>query len=245
MAKYIRNAKRANRPNPREDKNIHYLNVNENTPNKKIKILPRNINQEQYIELLEDYDKSIVFATGPAGTGKTLIATLYAIQQLRAKNIKKIIITRPLISADEDVGFLPGSLVDKLAPWCIPILDIFKEYYTPQQVEKMILDETLELAPLGMMRGRTIKNAICILDEAQNATPNQVKMMLTRIGDGTRIFVTGDGDQLDRKNSENGLIDFSKRIPSSKSGCLGLVQFGLSDVERHPAVEEVLKLYGD
>lgn len=254
MAKQMRNAKRANRPNPREDRNdqrnVHYLNTSFNEDQttirrKKVQIIPRNIAQETYVDLLEDETKSIIFATGPAGTGKTLLATLYAIKQLQAGVIKKIIITRPAVSVDEQHGFLPGDLTAKLSPWCVPILDIFKEHYSIQQTERMLLDEVIELAPLGMMRGRTLKNAICILDEAQNATVNQVKMMLTRIGDGTRIFVTGDCRQHDRGYENNGFSDFIGRIRSGPSDAIAFAEFSRGDVERHPVVAEVLKIYGE
>jgi phosphate starvation-inducible protein PhoH and related proteins len=250
VAKQMRNAKRANRPNPREDRNVHYLNTSINvdeqsTRRKKVQLLPRNIAQEAYVDLLEDESKSIVFATGPAGTGKTLLATLYAIKQLQLGNIKKIIITRPAVSVDEQHGFLPGDLTAKLAPWCVPVLDIFKEHYSVQQVERMLLDEVIELAPLGMMRGRTLKNAICILDEAQNATIAQVKMMLTRIGDGTRMLVTGDCRQHDRGYENNGFGDFINRLKLVDSKTIACAEFRSVDVERHPVVEEVLNIYGD
>lgn len=246
-----RNAKRASRPNPREDRNvIHGRFGNESdhfenkTIKKKIELLPRNIHQEQYIDLLNDQSRDIVFATGPAGTGKSYIATLYGIKQLKEGKIKKLIITRPAVSTDESHGYLPGTLTEKLAPWCRPILDILKEFYTVQAVEKMMEDEVIELASLGFLRGRTFKDAIVILDESQSATANQMKMVLTRIGDNSRIFVTGDTAQTERGfEVENGLSDFAKRFSNHNSSRIAFMQFDQADIERHPVIDEILNLY--
>jgi phosphate starvation-inducible protein PhoH and related proteins len=254
VAKNMRNAKRANRPNPREDRNrdrnVHYINnttinVDDSAKRKKVQLLPRNLAQEVYVDLLEDETKSIVFATGPAGTGKTLLATLYAIKQLQAGTIKKIIITRPAVSVDEQHGFLPGSLLEKMAPWVIPITDVFKEHYSVAALERMLADEVIEVAPLAYMRGRTLKNSIVIFDEAQNALPSQMKMVLTRIGDGSRMIITGDVQQHDRGFADNGLKDFLARLSLSKSEHIGVCSFDKCDVERHPAIEDVLHLYGE
>ena len=249
MAKQMRNAKRANRPNPREDRNVHYLsptiNIDESTRRKKVQLIPRNLAQENYVDLLEDESKSIVFATGPAGTGKTLLATLYAIKQLQSGAIKKIIITRPAVSVDEQHGFLPGNLLEKMAPWVIPITDVFKEHYSVSHLERMLQDEVVEVAPLAYMRGRTLKNAIVIFDEAQNALPSQMKMVLTRIGDGSRMIVTGDIQQHDRGFADNGLKDFLRRLSLTHSDHIGVCSFDKYDVERHPAIEDILSLYGE
>lgn len=250
------NAKRASRPNPREDRNRpHDERKNprgrreddqgSTKPKKAVELLPRNLAQETYLDALENEQHTIVFASGPAGTGKTLMATLFAIKQLQMGEIDKIIITRPVVSVDEQLGFLPGDLTAKLAPWCVPILDIFKEYFSVQMVEKMIATEVIELAPLGMMRGRTLKRAICILDEAQNATSNQMKMMLTRIGEESRMFVTGDSRQADRGYEHNGLNDFIYRLEGSPSSAIAVVEFSRGDVERHPVVSDVLRIYGE
>lgn len=252
MAKQLkRNAKRANRPNPREDRNFSRYNdtqiivPEDNKRKKKVELLPRNLAQETYLDLLEDHDNSIVFAIGPAGTGKTLLATLYAIKQLQEGQISKIIITRPAVSVDEQHGFLPGTLLDKMAPWVIPITDVFKEFYSPAQLERMLQEEVIEIAPLAYMRGRTLKNAIVLFDEAQNANINQMKMVLTRIGDNSRMFVTGDMKQHDRGYDENGLKDFTNRLAMSGSSRIKVVHFASTDVERHPVIEEVLSLYGE
>lgn len=208
-----------------------------------VTILPRNLKQEQYIDLLENEGKSIVFALGPAGTGKTLLATLWAVQELKAGRISKLVMTRPAVSVDEQHGFLPGTLLEKMAPWTRPIFDILEEYWSPKTIASMLEENTIEVAPLAYMRGRTFKDAIVLADEMQNATQEQMKMLLTRIGDNCRVFVTGDLNQHDRGYKDNGLKDFTSRLASTKSRYCGLVEFDLDDVERHPAVAEVLDIY--
>jgi phosphate starvation-inducible PhoH-like protein len=254
-------AKRASRPNPREERNTpEYRRKRDNIVNfdeaasksyrrKKVELLPRNLAQENYLDLLENPDKNIVIAMGPAGTGKTLLATLFAIQELQAGNVEKIIVTRPLVATGENIGALPGDLIAKLSVWAIPILDIFKEYYSIATVKKLLEDETLELASLGLMRGRSLKNAIVIGDEMQNGTPDQFKNLLTRISDvgNTKMIITGDINQHDRGFAENGLKDFVERLEKNPNCAnrIGLVKFSTGDVERHPVIAQVLKLYGE
>lgn len=257
MAKHFqKRAKRANRPNPREDRNAQIIPFERDTDSttrshtpqpykKRVQLLPRNLHQEDYVDALFNTDNHIVFAMGPAGCGKTLLATLFAIHQYQAGHCRKIIITRPAVSVDEQHGYLPGSLVDKMTPWCLPILDVFKEHFSVQQVERMILDEVIEIAPLAYMRGRTFKNCIILFDEAQNATVNQMKMVLTRIGENSRMVVTGDLKQHDRGFENNGLKDFVERLTSRGSSSMAVIDFGASDVERHPVIEEILHIYGD
>jgi phosphate starvation-inducible PhoH-like protein len=211
---------------------------------KKITILPRNVHQEDYIELLNDPRKSIVFATGPAGTGKTMLSVQMGIQKFDNGEISKIVITRPAVSVDEQHGFLPGDLKDKMAPWTRPIFDVLEEHWTPKQVERMIENKEIEIAPLAYMRGRTFKECWIVADEMQNATPEQMKMLLTRIGTGSRIVVTGDLAQHDRGFQNNGLKDFTTRLTSDHS-TIGCVHFTKQDVERHPAVVDVLNIYGE
>ena len=244
------NAKRANRPNPREDRNINKFSVptfnTEQRIKKKVELLPRNLRQEEYIDLLEDDTKNIVFSMGPAGTGKTLLATLYAIKQFQAGEIEKIIITRPLVATGENIGALPGDLIAKLSPWCIPVLDIFKEIYSVNYVKKLLEEETLELAALSLMRGRSLKRCVVIGDEMQNATKEQMKMFLTRIGDDCKMIVTGDVAQHDRAYTDNnGLKDFIHRLEQKQPNRIGMVKFHQNEVERHPVIEDVLGLYGD
>lgn len=239
MSKRARRAQR--RAHQNESQVIDFSNFKKRE--NKVTIIPKNLAQEDYLSLLDDSRKNIVFATGPAGTGKTMIAVLAAIKALKMGECEKIVVTRPAVSVDEQHGFLPGSLVEKMAPWTRPIFDVFEDYYAPTEIEKMITENIIEVAPLAYMRGRTFKNAWIVADEMQNATPSQMKMLLTRIGTGSRIIVTGDLAQHDRGFEKNGLQDFIKRI--SNSECISSVKFEQKDVERHPAVKEVLRIYGD
>jgi phosphate starvation-inducible PhoH-like protein len=212
---------------------------------KEVKVSPRNFHQDDLLGYLEDHNINIVFAVGPAGTGKTLISTLAGLKLLKSNKINKFVVTRPAVSVDEQHGFLPGTLVEKMAPWTRPIFDLFEEYYSPEQIEFMVNDNKLEVAPLAYMRGRTFKDSWIIADEMQNATDNQMKMLLTRIGDGSKLVVTGDLDQHDRGFESNGLKCFIQRLIDQGSDRIKLVQFEKGDVERHPIVAEVLKLYRD
>jgi len=235
-------AKRANRQNPRQERNIHILPPPEK-PNR-VQLIPRNLAQEAYIEALSDKSKDIVIATGPAGTGKSLLCTLYAIRQLQEGAISRIVITRPALGVDEEEhGFLPGTIVDKLMPWVQPILDIFKDHYPLPVIIKMIENGVIEFVPIAFIRGRTFKNTIVIFDEAQNSLPTAMKAVLTRIGDASRIFVTGDMDQHDRGCMVNGLHDFIERFKRNNSRLIAHCEFTNFDIERHPCVAEVLKLY--
>ena len=215
--------------------------------NKKIQIIPRNRHQEDYVCSLYDYNKSIIFATGPAGTGKTLLAVLAAIKALKEGDIKKIILTRPAVEVDnERHGFLPGDLNAKMEPWTKPIFDVLHEHFSTRDTAKMLEEQILEISPLAFMRGRTFKNACIIADEMQNATPSQMKMLLTRLGENSRMVVTGDIRQTDRREGENGLIDFNKLMEKfGNSQYVDWIKFDHKDIERHPAVAEILKIYGD
>jgi phosphate starvation-inducible PhoH-like protein len=211
--------------------------------NQEVLIIPRSINQETYIELLKNQKLYIVFAIGPAGTGKTMLAVQIAIKQLKEGSIKKIIVTRPAVSVDEEHGFLPGTLNQKMEPWTRPIFDVFEEYYHPREIQAMIEDGIIEIAPLAMMRGRTFKNAFIIADECQNTSTSQMKMLLTRIGENSRMVVTGDLNQADRPK-ENGLLEFCNLYAKATNyKMIGMVKFDVKDVERHPVVKEILKIY--
>ena len=212
---------------------------------KEVNIVPRNFNQDDLLGLLEDKNINIVFATGPAGTGKTFISTLAGIKGLKNNKLDKFVVTRPAVSVDEQHGFLPGTLQEKMAPWTRPIMDVFEEYYSPDQIEYMLNDNKIEIAPLAYMRGRTFKNAFIIADEMQNATDSQMKMLLTRIGTGSKIVVTGDLNQHDRGYESNGLKMFMDRLVAKGSTSIKFIEFENTDIERHPAVAEVLRLYGE
>lgn len=212
---------------------------------RQVHIVPRNLSQESYLELLKNPRKYIVFAIGPAGTGKTLLGVQMAIKSLQERAVDKIVITRPAVSVDEEHGFLPGTLNEKMAPWTRPIFDVFEEYYTTQEIAGMMNDGILEISPLAYMRGRTFKNSFIIADEMQNATPSQMKMLLTRLGENSKMAVTGDLQQADRP-SANGLLDFIEKYREfSANKSVDLVEFSLRDIERHEAVKEILKIYKD
>jgi phosphate starvation-inducible protein PhoH and related proteins len=264
-------AKRSTKANPREERNQflqqphhsgrngnshgnnHGNNQNGNSfqsqdrlpKRKRVDLIPRSLAQEKYVRVLQDESQYIVFAMGPAGCGKTLLATQYAIKALREGEFDRIVITRPAVSVDEQHGFLPGSLLQKMEPWVLPILDVFKEHYHPLEVQKMMEDGTIEVSPLAYMRGRTFKNAIILADEMQNSTVSQTKMVLTRIGDGSRIVVTGDLNQHDRGYETNGLKDIVERLEERGSKGISVCRFDQYDVERHPVIEQVLGLYDD
>jgi phosphate starvation-inducible PhoH-like protein len=212
---------------------------------KKVELIPKSLNQETYIELLNDPSKLIIFATGPAGTGKTMMAVLAAIRAYQNGECKKIVITRPAVGVDdEEHGFLPGDLNQKMAPWTRPIMDVFAEYYRQSEITKMLDEQIIEVSPLAFMRGRTFKNAWIIADEMQNATPSQMKMLLTRLGENSKMVVTGDTRQADRKEQDNGLIDFQRLVAEYKnSRYVAGVEFGGPDIQRHKAVVEILKIY--
>src|SRR6056300_733440 len=220
------------------------VNFNNHQKKQSVTILPRNKSQESYVVKLLDDSKDIVFGIGPAGTGKTLLVVQVAVKLFKEGKVDKIIVTRPAVSVDEDLGFLPGTLEQKMAPWTRPIFDVLREYFDARQIEGMIEEGIIEIAPLAYMRGRTFKNSFILADEMQNATPNQMKMLLTRLGEGSMMAVTGDLAQADRLK-DNGLIDFTKLLESSNSTHLDIVQFAQGDIERHDAVKEVLEVYGD
>ena len=216
-------------------------------PNKKQRVIlhPRNKNQATYLQKLQDESKNIVFAVGPAGTGKTLLAVQNGIRQFQEGKVDKSIVTRPAVSVDEDLGFLPGTLNEKMAPWTRPIFDVLGEYYQQKDIENMLYENVIEISPLAYMRGRTFKNAYVIADEMQNATINQMKMLLTRLGEGSKMVVTGDLAQADRLK-DNGLINFIELLDKHKKlERIDVVHFDNKDIERHEAVKEILEIYGD
>jgi phosphate starvation-inducible PhoH-like protein len=214
---------------------------------RKVVLTPKSLNQETYIDLLNNPQKLIIFATGPAGTGKTMMAVLAAIKAFQNGECKKIVITRPAVGVDdEEHGFLPGDLNAKMAPWTRPIMDVFAEYYRQSEITKMLDEQTIEVSPLAFMRGRTFKNSWIIADEMQNATPSQMKMLLTRLGENSKMVVTGDTQQADRKENNNGLIDFKRLVAKyENSRYVAGVEFAGPDIQRHKAVVEILKIYGE
>ena len=224
------------------DSNIHYLPQAKKQTT--VHLHGRNPNQKQYIRTLLDDSQTIIFATGPAGTGKTMLAVLAAVKALKEGTVDRLIVTRPAVAVDDEQhGFLPGDLNQKMEPWTKPIFDVMREYYNAKQIQTMITEGIIEISPLAYMRGRTFKNAFILADEMQNATPSQMKMLLTRIGDDSRMVVTGDLAQTDR-TIENGLLNFQKLYDVfGASEYVSMCNFDYHDIERHPAVKEVLDIY--
>jgi phosphate starvation-inducible PhoH-like protein len=215
------------------------------THQKRVQLYPKNLSQETYLLKLNDSQKMIIFAIGPAGTGKTMLAVQWAIDQLKYGTADKIVITRPAVSVDEQHGFLPGDLNQKMEPWTKPIMDVFSENYSARDIENMIKEGVIEVSPLAYMRGRTFKNAVIIADEMQNATPSQMKMLLTRLGQKSKMVVTGDLQQADRP-SNNGLLEFLQLFNDFKENrYVDVCHFAVGDIERHEAVKEILAIYGD
>lgn len=204
------------------------------------KVTVKTLTQQEYLKAMED--SCVVFATGSAGTGKTYLAVGYAVNALKNNKIKKLIITRPAVEAGEKLGFLPGDLKEKVDPYLIPIYDSLYEFLGKETTDKLIEKGVIEIAPLAYMRGRTLDNAIVILDEGQNATSNQMKMFVTRLGFNSKMIITGDITQIDLPNkSSSGLIE-ATRILSDIDG-ITHIEFGALDVMRHPIVTKIIAKY--
>jgi phosphate starvation-inducible PhoH-like protein len=223
--------------------NFQYL-----SPNEKLKVeskfsKPRNATQWKYVRELEKKTNKIILATGPAGTGKTLFGTEYGIKHFLMGDFEKLIFTRPAVSADEDLGYLPGTLEDKMAPWVRPIYDILHTFVSPSEVTQLLESKSIEIAPLAYMRGRTFKNTWIVADECQNTNVNQFKMLLTRIGENSRMVITGDLDQHDRHDEVNGLADFLEKLHRGRSKSISNIEFGKDDIEREEVIKDVLDIY--
>lgn len=204
---------------------------------------PKNESQARYMSALNKPHNKIIIATGPAGTGKTLIGTEYGIREFLTGNYEKLIFTRPAVSADEDLGYLPGTLEDKMAPWVRPIYDILYKFISPQEVTMMLTEKIIEIAPMAYMRGRTFKNTWIVADECQNTNVNQFKMLLTRLGENSRMVITGDLDQHDRHDEINGLADFLDKFKGCRSSSISSIEFNKGDIEREEVIKEVLDIY--
>jgi len=212
---------------------------------------PRSENQALYVKYLSDKNIPIVIGVGPAGSGKTLFACNQAVLALKSGAVDKIILTRPVVPVEEDIGFLPGSLINKMDPWTRPIFDILLEFYQQKDIDGMLHSGALEISPLAYMRGRTFKKAFVIADEMQNSSPNQMLMLTTRIGDGSKMVITGDLKQSDR-GVDNGLADIMRKIKSynnvhftDKPDGLGIriVEMIGADIQRSPIVAKLLDIY--
>lgn len=200
----------------------------------------RTANQRRMVEASEKHD--LVFATGPAGTGKTYTAVALAVKALKNKEVKKIIITRPAVEAGENLGFLPGDLKEKIDPYLTPIYDALDDMVTSEKMKFYQENRIIEIAPLAYMRGRTLNNAFILLDEAQNTTPSQIKMFLTRMGPNSKVIVTGDMTQIDLpRNQRSGLTEAYHILKDIKG--IAFIQLDSSDVVRHKLVREIIKAY--
>jgi phosphate starvation-inducible PhoH-like protein len=203
-------------------------------------IRPKTLNQKHYVDAIDQH--TIVFGIGPAGTGKTYLAMAKAVQALQAKQVNRIILTRPAVEAGERLGFLPGTLYDKIDPYLRPLYDALHDMIDPETIPKLMAAGTIEVAPLAYMRGRTLNDAFIILDEAQNTTPEQMKMFLTRLGFGSRIVVTGDVTQVDLPGGQHSGL----RVVRDILGGVEDVHFSLltsSDVVRHRLVSDIVDAY--
>lgn len=204
------------------------------------KVYPKTMNQMIYLEAMQK--NSIIFAKGSAGSGKTYLAVAYAVSLLKKNQIKKIIITRPVVEAGEKLGFLPGDLKEKVDPYLIPIYDALYEFIGKEQTEKYIEKGVIEIAPLAYMRGRTLDSAVIILDEAQNTTTNQMKMFVTRLGFNSKMIITGDITQIDLPNREkSGLIEATELLQHLEG--VSIISFNRFDVMRHPLVSKIISRY--
>jgi phosphate starvation-inducible PhoH-like protein len=203
-------------------------------------IRARTINQERMVKSIEEND--MIFAIGPAGTGKTYTAVALAVRALKNKEVRRIVLTRPAVEAGENLGFLPGDLKDKLDPYLQPLYDALRDMIPPQKLAGYLEDGTIEIAPLAFMRGRTLENVFAILDEAQNCTEGQLKMFLTRMGRASKFVITGDITQIDLpRNQNSGLVQASKILGHVKG--IEFIQLDIRDVVRHKLVTRIINAY--
>ena len=205
-------------------------------------IKPKTLNQQKLVYAVVNND--LVFALGPAGTGKTYISVALAVKALKNKQVKKIIITRPAVEAGETLGFLPGDLKEKLDPYLRPIYDALRDMVPSEKLKYYMENNVIEIAPLAYMRGRTLNHAFILLDEAQNTTPMQIKMFLTRMGPNSKVIITGDTSQIDLpKNQKSGLIEAVRVLRNVKD--IGFVELNGKDVIRHRLVKDIIAAYDD
>ncbi|MAD23303.1 MAG: phosphate starvation-inducible protein PhoH [Verrucomicrobiales bacterium] len=207
---------------------------------RKAPVNPKTLGQKRYVEAIQKHD--VTFGIGPAGTGKTFLAMTLAVMALKEEKVSRIILTRPAVEAGEALGFLPGDLYEKLAPYLRPLHDALQDLLPMEEVQKLMDRGVVEIAPLAYMRGRTLNNAFIILDEAQNATAEQMLMFLTRLGFNSKAVITGDPTQTDLPSSKrSGLVEAERAL--AKISGIALCQFDRSDVVRHPLVQRIVEAY--
>jgi phosphate starvation-inducible PhoH-like protein len=202
-------------------------------------IRPKTAGQKKYIDAIRQH--VITFGLGPAGTGKSWLAVAMAVQALQSKQVQRIILTRPAVEAGERLGFLPGDLMAKIDPYLRPLYDALYDMVEAEGAQKLLERQAVEVAPLAFMRGRTLNNSFIILDEAQNATPEQMKMFLTRIGFGSKVVVTGDTTQIDVPDGRSGLLGLERTLTGIDG--LTFVHLGAGDVVRHRIVADIVAAY--
>ena len=203
-------------------------------------IAPKTRGQYEFVKAMSDY--SVVFAIGPAGTGKPFLAVIQAVSELKKGNVRRIVLTRPAVEAGENLGFLPGDMKEKVDPYLTPLYDALHDMLGVEKTEALIEKGTIEIAPLAYMRGRTLDDSFVILDEAQNTTPSQMKMFLTRLGFHSKMVITGDITQIDLKsNVESGLIQASNILKGMEE--IKILELTSDDVVRHPLVQKIIEAY--
>lgn len=209
--------------------------------------IPKSKNQVIYNEKLQENENALLIVLGPAGTGKTMFACMNAIMSLKRGDIQKIVITRPLVSVEnEDLGYLPGNMISKMDPWSRPIIDIFQEFYSLSDIGNLIKNGVIEISPLAYMRGRTFHRTYLLADEMQNSSPSQMKMLTTRIGKESKFVIMGDIAQSDREDRD-GLCDFVERYEKynddENKKMISIIKMNNNDIQRSKVVSEVLELY--
>ena len=220
-----------------DEKKISSISIIEN---KSIKV--KNINQYKYMDLMQN--STITFGIGPAGTGKTFLAVAAAVKMYSDQKIKKIVLTRPAVEAGERLGYLPGDLSQKIDPYLVPLFDSLEYFFGNETLAHLLEKRNIEIVPLAYMRGRTLNNACIILDEAQNATMSQIKMFLTRLGENSKIIITGDESQVDLYSKDNSGLKKTRKI-LSKIEEITVMEFQNTDIVRNPIVSKILEIFPD
>jgi phosphate starvation-inducible PhoH-like protein len=208
--------------------------------NSGLKITARTVNQKKLVQAIQKND--MVFVSGPAGSGKTYTAVAMAVRALKAKEVRRIILSRPAVEAGENLGFLPGDLKEKLDPYLMPLYDALRDMIPPEKLNDMMQLGVIEIAPLAFMRGRTLDKAFVILDEAQNTTIMQMKMFLTRMGTTAKFVITGDMSQVDLPSRQRSGLSYAKRILEGIDG-IGMVEMEQSDIIRHPLISKIINAF--